>query len=124
MRILILSDGIPPEKTGGAEKIAWYLAQGLRQAGHEVHVVAATDGPYFEQVREGIQTYHIHAVYPQRWQGWLSLYNPQTFGVLRRLYERIKPDVVNGHNVHRYLTYASFSLAYRLGIPVVFTAHD
>ncbi len=124
MRIIILSDRIPPENVGGAGRAAWILAHGLCDAGHDVHVIAATSGPSFREAREGVPTYHIHAQYPIRFQAWLSLYNPQTIGSLRQLFQEIKPDVVNAHNIHRDLSYASLSLARRLGIPTVFTSHD
>ncbi len=124
MRIVILSDRIPPESIGGAGKAAWMLGLGLQRAGHDVRVVAATEGAPFRDRREGIVTDHVHARYPERFRGWLSLYNPQTIPALRRLLEEIRPDVVNGHNIHRDLSYASLSLAHRLGSPAVFTSHD
>lgn len=124
MRILLLSDRIPPENRGGAGKVAWMLAGGLREAGHEVHIVAATPGAPFEETREGIPTYHLHSQYRQRFIAYYALYNPQTIPHLRRLYAQIQPDVVNAHNVHIDLSYASLSVAQRMGIPTVFNAHD
>src|SRR5262245_7347475 len=124
MRIAILSDRIPPENIGGAEKVAWGLACGLSKAGHEVHVIAATSGPSFRERRNGLETYHIHSRYPTRLQAWLSLYNPQTMRHIRSLFEQIRPDVINPHNIHRDLSYASLSLARRLRIPAVFSSHD
>lgn len=124
MRILILNDKIPPENVGGAGRVAWNLAVGLRDRGHEVHVIAATEGPAFEELREGIPTCHIHSRYPPRFQAWLSLWNPQTAGPLRRLYERIRPDVVNAHNIHYRLSYHALTLAHSMGLRTVFNAHD
>jgi len=124
VRILILNDRIPPENAGGAEKIAWALAGGLRDAGHDVHVIAATFGSSFEEIRDGIPTCHLHAQYRMRFQAYRMIYNPQTVGALRRLYARIRPDVVNVHNVHNGLSYYSLTLAHRMGLPVVFTSHD
>src|SRR5690242_17596844 len=124
MRIVILNDRIPPENVGGAGEVAWTLARGLCESGHEVHVIAATDGRAFRKQRDGVATYHIHSQYPGRFQAWLSLYNPQTIQHVRRLLEQIRPDVVNAHNIHRDLSYASLLAAHHLGIPVVFTSHD
>jgi len=124
MKIALLTDRIPPENVGGAGKVAWTLAVGLHAAGHDVHVIAATTKATFQETREGILTYHLHADYPKRWQAWLSLNNPQTLAPLRALLKQIQPDVVNGHNIHLYLSYASFRVARRLGIPAVFTSHD
>jgi glycosyltransferase involved in cell wall biosynthesis len=123
MRILILSDRIPPENAGGAEKIAWSVARGLKANGHDVHVIAATRGQPFEEEREGIPTYHLHVQYRERFQAFLSLYNPQLRG-LKQLYQRIQPDVVSAFNIHSDLTYYSLWLAHRLGYPTTITLQD
>lgn len=124
MRVLLLNDQIPPEGQGGAEAVVWRLAKGLAAAGHETRVVATTPGKSFEEIREGIATYHIHAGYPERFRAWLSLWNPQTVGALRDLLARIKPDVVNAHNIHSFLSYHTLKLAREAGCGVVFSAHD
>ena len=101
MRILLLSDRIPPENRGGAGEVLWRLAVSLHQNGHDVHVISATDKAYFEEVREGIQTYHVQVSYPERFRAWYSLYNPQVNGRLKNLYQKIQPDVINAHNIHQ-----------------------
>lgn len=124
MKILLLSDRIPPEGRGGAEAVVWRLAQGLAAAGHEMHIAAATAGAPFEELRDGIPTYHLRARYPERFRAWLSLWNPQTAGALRGLLERLGPDIVNAHNIHSFLTYHALTLAKAAGCGVVFSAHD
>jgi len=124
MRIALLNDQIPPENRGGAGIVVWRLAHALQDMGHDVHVIASTQGTSFEEIREGIPTYHIHAKYPKRFWSWLSLYNPQVIQPLRKLFQRIQPDVINGHNVHWYLTYHALTLAYKMGIATVFSSHD
>ena len=124
MRILLLNDRIPPEGRGGAESVVWRLARGLAAAGHETHVVATTAGDAFEEIRDSIPTYHIQAGYPERFRAWLSLWNPQTAGPFRQLLRRIKPDVVNAHNIHFLLSYHTLKLARYAGCGVVFSAHD
>ncbi|MBZ0290815.1 MAG: glycosyltransferase family 4 protein, partial [Anaerolineae bacterium] len=62
--------------------------------------------------------------YRMRFQSYRMLYNPQTVGDLKRLYAHIRPDVLNAHVIHNGLSYFSLTLAHRMGIPVVFTAHD
>ncbi len=124
MKILLLSDRIPPEGRGGAEAVVWRLAQGLAAAGHELHIAASTTGAPFEELRDGIPTYHLHAHYPERFRAWLSLWNPQTSGALRSLLRRLQPDIVNAHNIHSFLSYHSLKLARAAGCGVVFSAHD
>lgn len=123
MRILVLSDRIPPENAGGAEKVTWAVARGLKANGHDVHVIAATRGQPFEELREGIATYHLHVQYRERFQAFLALYNPQVRG-LRQLYQRIQPDVVSAFNIHSDLTYYSLWLAHRLGYRTTITLQD
>jgi glycosyltransferase involved in cell wall biosynthesis len=124
MRILVLSDRIPPENAGGAEKVAWSLARGLRDVGHEVYAIAATREAPFEAVREGIQTYHLHVRYPPRFMAYFALYNPQVAKPLRDLYRRIQPDIVSAFNIHTDLTYYSLWLAHRMNIPTTITLQD
>lgn len=124
MKILMLNDRIPPENRGGAGNVFWVLAKALHVANHEVHVIAATDKASFEETREGIPTYHIHSQYPERFRAWYSLYNPQVNARLKTLYQQIKPDIVNGHNVHEHLGYHALTLANQQGIPTVFSSHD
>ena len=124
MKILLLSDRIPPEGRGGAEAVVWRLAQGLAAAGHETRVAASTTGAPFEELRDGIPTYHLHAHYPERFRAWLSLWNPQTSSALRSLLQRLRPDIVNAHNIHSFLSYHSLKLARAAGCGVVFSAHD
>ena len=124
MKILLLNDRIPPEGRGGAESVVWRLARGLAAAGQDTHVAATTAGAPFDETRAGIPTYHIQAGYPERYRAWLSLWNPQTAGPFRQLLRRIKPDVVNAHNIHFLLSYHSLKLAREAGCAVVFSAHD
>jgi glycosyltransferase involved in cell wall biosynthesis len=124
MRILMMSDRIPPENRGGAGEVFWRLALALRDMGHEIHVIAATKEASFEEIRENIATYHLHVNYPERWRAWFSLYNPQVAKPLHELYQRIKPDVINAHNIHSDLSYHNLTIAKKMSIPTVFTSHD
>ena len=102
----------------------WRLAKSLTKVGHETHVVATTPHEAFEEEREGIPTWHIHAAYRERFRAWLSLWNPQTVRAFGRLLRRIQPDVVNAHNIHYLLSYHTLKLARDAGCGVVFSAHD
>ncbi len=124
MKILLLNDRIPPEGRGGAEAVVWRLALGLRAQDHQVHIAAATERDSFAELRDGIQTHHLHARYPERFRSWLSLYNPQTARAFRRLLAQIRPDVVNAHNVHAWLSWHTLRQARVFGCRVVFSGHD
>ena len=124
MRLALLSDQIPPEGAGGAEAVVWRLARGLADKGQDVHVVATTRGAAFEEIRDGLPTYHIHSEYPERFRAWLSLWNPGTVSQLRALLRRLQPQIVNAHNIHFYLSYHALKIARDAGAATVFSAHD
>lgn len=124
MRLLILSDRVPPDHRGGAEVIAWQLAVGLARAGHDVHVACATTTAARDERREGVHVHYLHSRYPERLRAWTALWNPPVVTALARLFEQIAPAVVHAHNVHNDLSYRSLTVAARSGIPVVFTSHD
>ena len=117
MKILILSDRIPPEHVGGAEQIAWRFARGLHAIGHEVHAAAATHGAPFEQIRDGIPTYHLTSRWPGRLHAYFTLGHPSVTRQLSALYDRVKPDVVGAYNIHGALTWHALTLAHQRGIP-------
>lgn len=124
MHIVILSDTLPPDSPGGAGKIAWQLGQGLIAAGHRVTFVTSTRGPSALEDRQGIPVHAIHSNYAERWVAWYGLLNPQTVVPLTRLFRKLRPDVVNAHNIHQHLSYHSLVLARRVRAATVFTAHD
>lgn len=124
MRITFLADRIPPYEIGGGGKIPWHLAQGFRELGHDVAVISSTPDASFEEIRNDISIYYLHSAYPDRWRAWVSLYNPAILGPLKSLLAHLKPEVVNAHNIHTHLSYASLRLANQMGLPVVFSSHD
>jgi glycosyltransferase involved in cell wall biosynthesis len=124
MNIVLLADRIPPENRGGAGEIVWRLAQGLHAQGHTVSVIVASEKASFTQERDGITTYHLHSHYHPRWRAYLSLVNPQVIPALKTLLTRLKPDVVNAHNIHTDISYYALRVAHRMGIRTVFTSHD
>ena len=126
MKIVLLNDDFPPTARGGAGMVAFNLAVGLKQAGHDVSVITTTREaePAAPEILEGVSVHRIHSAYRERWRSWLSLYNPRTVPKIRALLERLKPDVVHAHNVHYHLSYHSLAVAKRLGAKVFLTAHD
>jgi hypothetical protein len=124
MRVVFLADRIPPYEIGGGGKIPWHLAVGLQELGHQVFIISSTPQASFEEVREGITIHYLHSDYPERWRAWLSLYNPAVIAPLRCLLAKIQPDVVNAHNIHTHLSYASLWVVHQMGYPLVFSSHD
>ena len=126
MRILILSDNFPPSAPGGAERSTFDLAQAFLKKGHKVFVITASQDKTLcgESTYEGLKVFRIYANYRSRWKAYLSLYNPQTVGKVKKLLQEIKPDIVSAQNIHYYLSYFSLRLARKYAKRVFFTARD
>lgn len=126
MKILILSDGFPPEQQGGAERVAALLALEYRRQGHKVSVVTTTRHRENEGVREwrGVKVYRLYVNYHERWRAYLSIYNPWVVGRVRQIMLNEQPEVVHAHNIHFYLSYHSLAIARKMGYPVILTLHD
>ena len=124
MHIVILSDRLPPDHLGGAERIAWQLGQGLIAAGQRVTFITATEGPARVETRQGITVHLLHSHYAPRWRAWYSLLNPQTVMPLNRLLRQLKPDIIHAHNIHTDLSYHSLVIGHFVAKVTVLTAHD
>jgi glycosyltransferase involved in cell wall biosynthesis len=124
MRILLLSDRLPPEHTGGAENMAWALATGLHRAGHVVTALAGTSRAFTDETLDGVTIRRLPTHVLPSLQSWATLYNPQVVGAARAFAKTVRPDVVHAHNIHNHLSFGTLAAIQRLGIPTVFTAHD
>jgi len=126
MKILFLSEEFPPENTGGAGLIAYNLARELNGLGHDIFVVTHTGkkSDEGETNLNGLKIFKVYGSYHPRWQSWLSLYNPLIISKIRRVFKKIKPDVIHAHNIHYYFSYHSLKLAKKYSKAVFLTVHD
>ena len=128
LKILILSDGWPPQSKGGAETIAHGLAGAYAASGHQVQVVTTVrqvsktnDGCEDE---DGLAIVPIVSDYPKLLRPYLGLRNPAPSAAVAAAVRRFEPDVVHAHNVHRYLSYDALRRCRQAGAPVLLTLHD
>jgi glycosyltransferase involved in cell wall biosynthesis/SAM-dependent methyltransferase len=129
MRILFVVHGFPPHDMAGTELYTYYLAQALRELGHEVvvfHRVANPDAPEYELTEgqyEGLTVLRINNTWRYA-RGFSMTYKNDTIDAqFSSLLERVKPDVVH----FQHLTCLSTSLIHicrEKRIPIVFTLHD
>src|SRR3989344_6225166 len=126
MKIVILSDGFPPNSLGGAEVIASNLSLALLKKGHEVSVITTVrdskQAGFF--IRNGLSTYNIYSSYPIYLRAYKCLNNPRVVKEVAEILKKIKPDVVHAHNIHEHLSYASLAKARKYARAVFLTAHD
>lgn len=126
MKILILTDDFPPQSFGGAGDSTFYLALGLKRAGHQVSVITVCQHKSDEAKLDyqGLEIFRIFADYHERWRAYLSLYNPQTVGRVKKIISEVKPDVVHANNIHAYLSYYCLKIAKQHSKAVFLTARD
>ena len=124
MRIALLADTYPPENRGGAGVVVERLAGAFVQSGHDVCVIATTSGAGSQRDQDGVRVRRLRSRYPERFRNTVAMANPMVLPGVRRELADFNPDVVHAHNVHQHLSFASLTAADRLGVPVLYTAHD
>lgn len=124
MRIALLADTYPPDNRGGAGVVVERLAGAFVRAGHDVCVVSTTSGRGSIQEQDGVRVRRLRSRYPERFRNTVAMANPTVLPGVRRELADFKPELVHAHNVHQHLSFATLSAAARLGVPVLYTAHD
>ncbi len=126
MKIALLQDDFPPHNEGGAGAIAYRLARGFVDRGHEVLVVTAVrqqkDAGTFDV--DGMRVVRIRSDYHARFRAYVSLYNPRMLRALEQVLKGFAPDVVHAHSLHTHLSYYSLVLARKYAGSVYLTEHD
>lgn len=130
MKILILSDSYATG--GGAAQIARLMAQGFKNRGHDVIVVTSTQNKINTPVirimgvneNNNIPVYYIYTDYNLFWRAYRGLYNPSAIKAVKKIIDDFKPDVVQAHNIHSYISYHALKIAKKSGAKVFLTAHD
>ncbi len=124
MRILIISDSY--DIGGGAAQIARLMAQGFKNRGHDVIVVTSTQNKTDTPVIRitGVSIYRVYTDYNLFWRAYRGLYNPPAIKAVKKIIDDFKPDIVQAHNIHSYLSYRVLKVAKKSGAKVFLTAHD
>jgi glycosyltransferase involved in cell wall biosynthesis len=143
MKIAIISSLFTPFGIGGAEQVAAQIAEGLQQEGHEVDVISTVRrrdlhgddyridslngmrvwriAPWNLYWRFDRETDHPGRLTRAAWHA-VDLWNPTVARPLAKVLEKIKPDVVNTHNIDG-LSPLVWQVA-RRSSTVVHTLHD
>jgi len=124
MKILILSDSYATD--GGAAQIARIMAQGFKKMGYNILVVASTQDRASAGLKnvDDVQVYEIYSDYDLFWRAYRGLCNSQTIELLKKIIQDFKPDIVQAHNIHSYLSYCALKIAKKFDAKVFLTAHD
>src|SRR3989344_1700992 len=124
MRILILSDSYATG--GGAAQVTRFMAQGLKNRGHDILVVISTQDKTLadSKIIDGIEVRKIYTDYNLFWRAYRGLYNSPAIKEIKKIINNFKPDVVQAHNIHSYISYHALKIAKKSGAKVFLTAHD
>ncbi|MBI4881605.1 MAG: glycosyltransferase [Planctomycetes bacterium] len=127
MKIVHAVHGYPPELIGGTELYVERLAREQAAAGHHVLVFSGSvdwreEFTVEEGEQDGVAVVRAHRndLYFDRWD---KGYNPLVAVLFERVLAAERPDVLHVHQWIR-LTTNLVSIAARLGVPAVITAHD
>jgi len=134
MRILHVSLGLPPFRTGGLTKYSYDLMRTQLEKEHEVillypgrNALRGNTTIREEKIHQGIHVYEIINPLPVSLLGGVTLpalwIKPIQQDVYRSFLQKIYPDVIHMHTlmgIHREFLDA----AKALGVRVVFTSHD
>lgn len=118
MRVLLLTSQYLP-RIGGVQLAVHNLAEGLFEAGHEVHLLAP-------RPRDGASPpaalHRLHWFAPLRATWRLGLWIPAWRTRLRRLIRRLAPDIVHAHVAYP-AGHVAAGVCRKARIPMVLTCH-
>lgn len=121
MRILQITDGIPPLVLGGTGNIVRTVSAQLRQRGHDVSLVYA-QGPAAGE-EDGVRLFKLDPL-PKRWAHFRSVFSTKRGREILDIIEQVKPDIIHAHTIAFQCGYAWIREARRRGYPVVVSNHD
>lgn len=124
MKIVILSDSF--DDSNGPSRMARLMAEAFQKQGHEVNVITSTSDKTMadKSILNGVNIWSVYSNYNLFWRPYVSLYNFQTVGAIRKILNELKPDIVHAHNIHIYISYYVLKIAKKTGAKVFLTAHD
>jgi len=137
MNILLLNTLYPPYVIGGAELSVASLAEGLARKKHTVSVITLSpNGKYEQYQKNGVNVYrvpisNIYFPFSEKSQDYykkaiwhiIDTYNPLIKKTIRGFIEKIRPDIVNTHNIGGFSVSVWGGIKY-FGLPLVHTIRD
>lgn len=122
--IIIISDSFPPDRTGGAERIALYSARTLAERGWRVSVVTFNNEEDHEYTIDGISVMSwFRKGYPFYWRTYRNIVSPYSYSRIRKYIHEQKPTHVLIHNAHQYVSLGLWNFAIKR-YPTSIVLHD
>lgn len=126
MRILFILDEFFPENNGGAATIAFTLAKGLKELGHDLLVLTAThDAKNVEDDEiEGLKIKRIFTKPFGKFRNLKNIRNNNILAETEKIFEKYNPDIIHIHSLHHRFSYGVIGLSKRFSRAVFLTLHD
>ena len=129
MKILVVSNFFPPHFVGGAEIVAFQLAQALAARGHSVRVFAgdaSRNQPGYDttdDLHEGLPVRRVALTHKDFQAGGNDVAHPEVDALFGELLDTWRPDLVHAHHLLG-LSLGIVRSAHARGVPVYMTLHD
>lgn len=117
-KILLITDGLPPDVLGGTGNIVMNLAEGLTQRGHEVATLSSSASP------TNTNDHYQLRDRANRWAHYRSVFSGTRANEVLKIINKVKPNVIHAHTIANQIGYRWMNGARKCGIPVIMTAHD
>jgi len=123
MKILHITDGIPPLSLGGTGRIVTDLALAQARSGLEVGILTSTPGGKKIDEPETVKIFVIPAR-PERWAHFRCVFSRSREREVLKIIDSFRPDIVHAHTVSRQCGYRWMAKLKNRGIKLVVTCHD
>lgn len=123
MKILLITDALPPAVLGGSGRIVWEIATGFARSGHDVSVMTAAKKGSMPPQKDGVTILTIEPK-GKRWMHYRSVFSKKRAADVLAHIDAIKPDIIHAHLIAGQSSYVWIPAAKRRGIPVILTCHD
>lgn len=122
MKILTITDELPPHVLGGSGRIAWETSLGLTKLGHSVTILTAAPDGTFPMEYEGMMIGTI-PTRGRRWAHWRGVFSRSRERDVLRILDEVQPDIIHAHGLAWQIGYRWIAAAVKRNIPVFYTCH-
>lgn len=122
MKILIVTDNLPPLSIGRSAPIEWETAKALATMGHTVSLLTAAKPNAFPAVQDGVRI-HTIPLLSARWAHFRSVFSIKRQKEVMRIINAVKPDLIHVHGLAWQIGYRWIRPSVAKGISCMLTAH-
>jgi len=123
VKILHITDGIPPITLGGTGRIVIDLAKAQADSGYETVILTALPANKKMTEPSGVKIFTIPA-HSERWAHWRCVFSLVREREILGTIDSFKPEIIHAHTISRQCGYRWMSALKKRGIKLVVTCHD